>query len=175
MENAIVKYLGIGIVVLFILLVLGRLGMRPAKYRDLDTPGLRSLLDLLYVRGLDGGFLHVAVIKSQQFVRVYKCIHRPDVVSLELHIPRSTYQHLEVPTAMDTLNALGAHVFTGQPRGVASGEPRDSLVIDCGPGISRALVVLESVLRDVLQLDPERQCVAHIEGARLARLRDLEL
>ena len=78
------KYLGIGIVVLFILLVLNKLGMRPAKYRDLDTPRLRSLLDVLYVRGLDGGFLHVAVIKSQQFVRVYKCIHRPDVVSLEL-------------------------------------------------------------------------------------------
>ena len=169
------KYLGIGIVVLFILLVLNRLGLRPAKYRDLDTPRLRSLLDLLYVRGVDGGFLHVAVIKSVQFVRVYKCIQQPDVVSLELHIPRSAYQHLEVPTAMDTLNSLGAQLSTGQMRGIASGEPRDSLVIDCGPGISRVLVVLESVLRDVLQLDPERQCVAHIEGARLASLRDLEL
>src|SRR2546427_9472304 len=119
-------YVAIG---LALVLILNRVGMRPAKYRDLDTPCLRSLLALLYVRGLDGGFLHVAVIGSRQFVRVYKHISGPDQVALRAHVPEVTYSALGLDHVTHTIQAYGLPTFLRA--GAGSGSAGD-LVVDCG-------------------------------------------
>jgi len=136
--------------------------MRPAKYRDLDTPGLRSLFDLLYVRGLDGGFLHVAVIGSRQFIRVYKHIGGPDQVTLRVHVPQVTYSGLGLDHVTHAMQAYGLPTFLRAGAGI--GSPGD-LIVDCGTEVSRAVVATEFLLRNVRCLDPERECVAHIERA----------
>ena len=152
-------YVAIG---LALLLILNRLGRRPAKYRDLDTPRLRSLLEVLYVRGLDGGFLHVAVIGSQQFIRVYKHIGGPDQVALLAHVPEVTYSALGLDHVTQAIQAYGLPTFLGARAGIGSA---GDLIVDCGTKVSRAVVATEFLLRSVLCLDPERECVAHIERA----------
>ena len=153
----------IGAAIVFVLVTLNRWGMRPAKYRDLDTPRLRSLLELLFVRGQDGGYLHVGLIGSPRFLRVYKYICRPEEVELRAHIPQETYADRGLEPTKEALDAAG---FSPSLRNSATGiGSADDLVVNCGPGISRAVVVLEFLLRDLLQLDPERQCIAHIANA----------
>lgn len=156
------EYLAIAVAVVLALVALNKVGMKPARHRDLDTPGLRALLELLYIRGMDGAYLHVAVIASSQFVRVYKCIRGPEHVDLEAHMPKGAYAPLGLE---QTRNALEANGFAAVIAEGANPESADDLVVDCGPGTSRALVVTEFLLRNVLRLDPERQCVAHIERA----------
>ncbi len=155
-------YVVIAAAIVLVLTAVNRLGSRPAQYRDLDTPGLRSLLELLYVRGLDGGYLHVAVIGSSQFLRVYKYIRGPEEVVLKAHIPQVTYAPLGLERTQETLQAHGFAASIGGPGGAGN---TDDLVVGCGPLISRSVVVTEFLLRDLLHLDPERQCVAHIERA----------
>lgn len=153
-------YLAIAAGIVFVLLALNRLGMKPAKHRDLDTPGLRCLLGLLYVRGLDGAYLHIAVIASSRFVRVYKYIQRLDDVVLKAHVPKATYGALGLDQVQ---SALEAHGFAASMGGGPGPENSDDLVLDCGKSVSRAVVVTEFLLRDLLRLDPKHHCVAHIE------------
>jgi hypothetical protein len=157
-----VTYIIVAAAVLVLLIAVNKLGMRPARHRDLDTPGLRALLELLYVRGQEGAYLQVAVIDSSQSARVYKHIVRPDDVELSVHIPQATYALVGLEHLKKAFAPYGVPTSLGASNGPAT---PDDLVVNCGPNISKALVLAEFLFREALHVDLQRQCVAHIQHA----------
>jgi hypothetical protein len=109
---------------------------------------------------MDKAYLHIAVIGSPRFARVYKSIRRLEDVELSAHIPEVTYSALGFEQAKNALETNGFSTGVGAHDGCGGA---DDLVVNCGPGISRAVVLIELLFRDLLQLDLQRQCVAHIE------------
>jgi hypothetical protein len=148
----------IGIVITFHL-SMQLLSKIPAKYRDLNTPRIKSMLDLLYVRGFDGGYLSISQIQGGEVLRVHKYIVVLDQVTLAVHIPESVSEGVGRETLAATLQpySIGEHNLT-----VAAHGRVGDFVIPCGSDVRRTLVISEFLLRGVLQLDPEHECIGSL-------------
>jgi hypothetical protein len=159
-------YILAGILVLVLLhLLLKWLATHSVKFRNLTTPVLRYLLRELYVRGLDGGYLHVDIRRSGAYFRVYKTIISHGVVRLTVHVPPNV-QALVGPGAVE--QALGENGFEGlMARGDISADKNGDLVIECGSGISQATVIVEFLMQRVFHVAPERDCVAYVRDFHL--------
>ena len=162
----VLLYILAGSAVLALLhLTLKWLATHSVKFRELTTPTLRYLLRELYVRALDGGYLHVDIRRSGAYFRVYKTIISHGVVRLTVHVPPNA-QELVGPGVVE--QALGENGFEGLvARGDVSHGKNGDLVIECGSGIDQATVIVEFLMQRVFHVAPERDCVAYLRDFHL--------
>ena len=159
-------YVIAGTAVLVLLhLLLEWLGSQPAKFRDLTTPTLRYLLRELYVRGLDGAYLHIDLRRSGANFRVYKTIISHGVVRLRVRVPPDAQALVGLGAFEQALSENGFESLIARG-GVGYGENGD-LVVDCGSGITQASVIVEFLLQRVFRVAPERDCVAYMRHFHL--------
>jgi hypothetical protein len=162
----VLLYILVGVAVVVSLhLFLKWLATQPAKYRDLTTPILRYLLREVYVRGFDGGYLHIDLRRSRTYFRVYKTIVAHGVVRLTVRIP-PTAQTLVGPGTIE--RELSENGFRDlMTRGAISHDKNGDLVIDCGSGIAQATVIVEFLLRQVFSAEKKGDCVAYARNCHL--------
>jgi hypothetical protein len=156
----VLLYILAGVAVLILLnLLLKWLATQPAKYRDVTTPILRYLLREVYVRGFDGGYLHIDLRRSSTYFRVYKTIVSQGVVHLAMRVPPATQAVVGLGTVEQALSKNGFHDL--MTRGAVSHDKNGNLVIDCGTGIAQATVIVEFLLRQAFHAEQKGDCVAY--------------
>lgn len=143
-----------------LVVLLERIGRLPAKYRDLDTGRIRSLVDLLYVRGLDLAFLQFDVRGQVPTFRVYKRILRQDDVRFILWVPDSTFRMVGEHEYRAFLRSFGCSETPNSLDGEATG-----VCALCGSNRPHMVAVIEGFLKEMLKASPEQDAVAYIRKA----------
>jgi hypothetical protein len=143
-----------------IVVVLYVLSKIPARYRDLDTPRVRSLLEVVYVRGFDQAYLTISKVRGPELLRVYKSILSTDAIALSVYIPAAASRSYNVRELNDVLTPYGVQAIVNR----ADHAPPGGVTVPIGSDISKSVVVSEFLLRDVLKVDPRSHCVASTWG-----------
>lgn len=149
-------FIVLGVVVVFAAL-LELVPDPPAKYRDLDTPAIRGGVELLYVRGLDGGYLQFEADQFPTGFRLYKKIHALGDIELQINIPRETLESVGVDSAASVLKSFGCTIEYGGSQDQGGG----ALLASCGPDLPHAVAIIEAVLRNILKVDPGTDAIMY--------------
>ncbi len=128
----------------------------PAKYRNLDTPRVRALLELLYVRGTDQGFLQFKGKRYRDGFRVYKVVRSIDDVVFAFDLPDETRRAVAHEKLLQLFELHGCTA-------VEPGKSSESRIAICPPIVPQLVAVTEAVIRDGLDEDPEKGWVAWVE------------
>ncbi len=132
----------------------------PAKHKNLTPQRLKWLLDALLYRGADGAFLLIRVRRGERFIQFRKYIARKGVVGIQSDFPRAPWSEPYFDTLRSRLQTEGIEVeMTPAVGGATSG----FLTMDFGRDTGKAASIATMMLQ-VLQVDPERQCVGEFHG-----------
>lgn len=135
-------------------------GGRPVIYRGLPTPEIRELLEVVYVRGMDGCYLHIKSRNDKsRALRTFKRIVAMDHVMLDVALPKGLIEQLGSARLASAVDGYGAHL-------TARNDPSKGwILIDSTDQIDRAVVIVERLADAFLQTDLAREGVAHVVGA----------
>jgi len=133
----------------------------PLKHGDLTSEKLRSLVEALYYRGFEGAS---AVVKHRReataLLIITKHIIADDNVVLRAHIPLDERKRPQQQLTAE----LARRYPTFNMGSTKSPAESNQMTGELGNDLDGAVRLIETVVKDVLQIDLQRDCQIYLEN-----------
>lgn len=130
--------------------------------RDLDS--LRSSIEGLLRRGMDGGLLFVDVPNSKAFIQIKKYIESPGVIGLQVPFPDAPWSHDYVDQVKDYFSEHEVSAYETQR---TQDSPIEFTIADFGTDVDAVHHFVVHVLINVFKADSRRGFFVRLENAEI--------